>query len=236
MAAVIPRRERLRIETVEEIKRVAWEQMSREGSAALSLRAVAREMGMAASALYRYFQSRDDLVTALIVDGFNSLAKALETADAAAVQDPTMLPPDRWLQVARAHREWALAHRTAYGLIFGVPIPDYERTPGTSAALRRTTMVLFGVMRDMLAAGLVDVERLDPLLDPQLRQQLEHWAKEDDLQLPVAAVALCMACWTTLHGAISLEVYERFPPALRSAGHLFEQQMRDVLAHAMPSS
>ncbi|WP_375502006.1 TetR/AcrR family transcriptional regulator [uncultured Jatrophihabitans sp.] len=80
MTEVVPRRERLRIETTAEIKQRAWASMAEVGTDALSLRAVARQMGMAPSALYRYFASRNDLLTALIIDGFTGLAGALRKA------------------------------------------------------------------------------------------------------------------------------------------------------------
>jgi AcrR family transcriptional regulator len=112
----------LRLATIDEIKQVARDQMAREGAAALSLRAVAREMGMTPSALYRYFSSREDLLSALYVDAFNSLGAALRAAYQEAAGGR---PIDEWVAVANAHRRWALEHPSEYALAFGTPIPGY---------------------------------------------------------------------------------------------------------------
>src|SRR5262245_19640357 len=107
VTAPVPRRERLRLATIDEIKQVARDQMVREGAASLSLRAVAREMGMTASALYRYFASREDLLNELYVDAFNSLGAQLRAAYAAAADGSCV---DKWVAVSSAHRTWALEH------------------------------------------------------------------------------------------------------------------------------
>ncbi len=75
------RRERVRAETTVEIKEIALQQMAEQGAASLSLRAIAREMGTSAPAIYRYFPNRDALVTALIIDAYNSLADSLQAAN-----------------------------------------------------------------------------------------------------------------------------------------------------------
>ena len=115
-------RERVREELTREIAEIARSQLATEGAAGLSLRAVAREMGMVSSAIYRYFPSRDDLLTALIIDGYNAIGLAAEQADAAC-------PPgdytERWLAICRAVRDWALAHPHEYALVYGSPVPGY---------------------------------------------------------------------------------------------------------------
>src|SRR3954471_18027608 len=107
MSAGRTARERVRAELTREITEIARRQLATEGAAGLSLRAIAREMGMASSAIYRYFASRDELLTALIIDGYNAVGEAVEQADASC-------PPDdhrqRWLAACRAVREWAVAH------------------------------------------------------------------------------------------------------------------------------
>src|SRR5579864_5583018 len=114
---VIRRRDRLRNATVAEIKDLAWAQIAEAGAAALSLRAVARDMGMTSSALYRYFPSRDHLLSALARDGFASLADALEAAEETQGRRKTGLA-DRFLVVVRAYRAWSLAHPAEYMLMF----------------------------------------------------------------------------------------------------------------------
>jgi len=109
-------RERVRAELTREITEVARGQLATEGAGGLSLRAVARDMGMVSSAIYRYFPSRDDLLTALIVDGYNAIGEVAEQADAAS---PAGDYPGRWLAVGRAVRDWALAHPHEYALVYG---------------------------------------------------------------------------------------------------------------------
>src|ERR671913_882383 len=104
-ARVLTARERIRAELTAEIPDAPRRQLAEVGAAALSLRAVARELGMASSAVYRYFPSRDDLLTRLIIDGYDDLGAAAEAAD-----KPSAAPAERWLAVCRAVREWARAH------------------------------------------------------------------------------------------------------------------------------
>src|SRR5689334_18627833 len=117
------RRERFRDNVREQICEVARKQMADSGTAAVSLRAIARELKLTAPALYRYFASRDELITALILDAFNSLADTLAaTAQAAAPDNPW----NQMTAVLIAYRAWALAHPTDFQLIYGNPIPGYE--------------------------------------------------------------------------------------------------------------
>src|SRR5512141_3253049 len=109
-------RDRARAELTDEIKAVARRQLAEHGSAALSLRAVAREVGMVSSAVYRYFPSRDDLLTALIIDAYDAVGEQAEGAEAMA---PDRSVVTRWLQVTEAVRAWALANAHEYALIYG---------------------------------------------------------------------------------------------------------------------
>lgn len=122
MTTVRGARARARIEITAAIKDEARTQLAAEGAARLSLRAVARELGMVSSALYRYFPSRDDLLTALIVDAYDAIGAAAEQAAAEAGTDR---PLDRWTAVCRAVRTWAVAHPHEYALIYGSPVPGY---------------------------------------------------------------------------------------------------------------
>src|SRR5260370_20631084 len=128
-------RARVRAEMIEDIKAIARRHLEPDG-ANLSLRAVARDVGMVSSALYRYFASRDELLTALILDAYNSLADAVEAADA-SVTDRTRLR-DRWLASARAVRSWALTTPAEYPLLYGSPVPGYAAPQETAARALRT--------------------------------------------------------------------------------------------------
>jgi len=223
----IPRRDRIRAATVEEIKTTARRQLTEVGAAALSLRAIAREMGTTASALYRYFASRDDLVTELVADGFSSLADTLEAAYDASAEDTAGA---RWVFLAQAHRRWALAHPTEYALIYGTPVPGFQ-SPGGRAKeqLMRAVGVLFRCMIEGLASAEFEASALAQDLTPSLRRRLVAWQREMGVDLPPEALAACLLAWTQLHGILGLELFGHLPPALEPADALFDQQMCDVV-------
>lgn len=221
----LPRRQRVRQATIEEIKQSARRQLAIEGAAALSLRGVAREMGLTASALYRYFPSRDDLLTDLVVDAFTSLAEHLERARDASVGSGGQL----WVDVAGAYRRWALEHPSDYTLIFGTPVPGYEAPEDrTKPAMFRGVDVLMQVMTRCVEAGNMDEQRLEALVNPALRSQLEAWRASGETTLPPGALSAALTCWATLHGLITLELFHHLPPML-DPGTVFDQQMMVVL-------
>jgi AcrR family transcriptional regulator len=221
------RRERTRAATVAEIKQLAWQQLAEVGAAALSLRAIASDMGMTSSALYRYFESRDDLLNELVVDGFSSLADTLEAAEAEVDNNPET---NRWLHLASAHRRWALTHPTEYALIFGTPVPGLESgTDERHAQMKRGVSVLFRCMMNALASGEFDAKAMESTITPALRERLQRWRAELAVDLPPAALAGCLFAWTQLHGAVSLELFGHLPHQLQPADELFGQQMRQVL-------
>lgn len=157
-------RARARIEVTAAIKDEARRQLAAEGAAKLSLRAVARELGMVSSALYRYFPSRDDLLTALIIDAYDSVGEAAETArDAASDAAPT----PRWTAVCEAVRAWALAHPHEYALIYGSPVPGYVAPDTTIPAASRVGLVLIGILRDAVRGPGVTFPRSPPHCAPR---------------------------------------------------------------------
>src|SRR5262245_38214115 len=133
---------------VDEIKAVARRHLAAEG-ANLSLRAVARDLGMVSSAVYRYFPSRDDLLTALIIDAYQAVGEVAERADAGC--DRADLT-GRWLAVSGAIRSWALANPHEYALIYGSPVPGYAAPPDTVPPATRAVAVLAGLLRDAVNA------------------------------------------------------------------------------------
>jgi AcrR family transcriptional regulator len=143
-------RERVRAEITREITDIARAQLAADGAAALSLRAVARDMGMVSSAIYRYFASRDDLLTALIIDGYNAIGAAVENADAACRRDDY---PGRWRAACRAARAWAVANPHEYALIYGSPVPGYQAPPDTIGPAARSAAVFGRLISDAFAAG-----------------------------------------------------------------------------------
>lgn len=143
-------RQRVRAELTREITEAARRQLARDGAAALSLRAVAREMGMVSSAMYRYFPSRDDLLTTLIIDSYNALGAAVEAAEAGCPRDDFS---GRWNVACRAVREWALGHPHEYALIYGSPVPGYQAPERTVGPASRSAAVFGEIISDAFRAG-----------------------------------------------------------------------------------
>lgn len=145
-------RERARAEVMAELLAAANTRLGTDGAAALSLRAIARDLGMASSAVYRYVDSRDALLTLLIIDGYDAAGQACEDA-AAAARGRGEAPAQVWLAVARALRGWALAHPHAYELIYGTPVPGYRAPADTIASATRLWGVIIAVMHDAEATA-----------------------------------------------------------------------------------
>jgi AcrR family transcriptional regulator len=221
------RRERLRRATVAEIKRLAWAQVAVGGALGVSLRAIAREMGMTSSGIYRYFDSREQLVYQLIGDGYESLADTLE---AAAGQLPAGTDAaEKFMHLARSHRHWSLTHSTEYALVFGTPICGPEVDPRIAAEHTRGVAVLFQVMIDGIQDGCIDPRRIGSI--PRgLTRQLRTWQEQLQLPLGSSALAACLYIWAQLHGAISIELFQGLPPELVPGDQLFEMEMRTALA------
>ncbi|MEW2383242.1 TetR/AcrR family transcriptional regulator [Micromonospora sp. NPDC047707] len=213
-------RARVRAGMIEEIKSVARRHLATDG-ANLSLRAVARDLGMVSSAIYRYFPSRDDLLTALILEAYDALGDAVEAADAAA--DPTDLR-GRWHGVCRAARGWALAHPAEYALLYGSPVPGYSAPDDTIEPAQRPPLTLVGILRDGLAAGQLTPPPTDELPEP-VRADLAEIAAAYFPGMPEALLARGMAGWTQLFGLISFELFGRINRALPHRDEYFDHQI-----------
>ncbi|MBD0840553.1 MULTISPECIES: TetR/AcrR family transcriptional regulator [unclassified Streptomyces] len=196
-------RARARIEVTAAIKDEARRQLAAEGAAKLSLRAVARELGMVSSALYRYFPSRDDLLTALIIDAFNSHGESVETAHEAAADAG---PVQRWITVCEAVRAWALAHPHEYALIYGSPVPGYSAPDTTVPAASRVGLVFIGILRDAhRGLGLAK-----PTLPAELRPEAERLTADFAPDLPPENMTALVAAWAQLYGLVGFELFGQF--------------------------
>jgi AcrR family transcriptional regulator len=222
----LTRRERTRAATLAEIKQHAWTQVGEGGAPSLSLRGIAREMGMTSSALYRYFDSQEQLISDLVADGYESLADALEAAEQAVPEGTDS--GEHFMCLARAYRAWALEHAAEYALIFGSPMCEPQDNPRVKDEHWRGINVLFRSMIKGILSGALDPSRIPPA-SPTLRKQFKQWQAEMGSPLTPEALAGCMFIWSLLHGAISLELFDQIPPFLVPAGDLFEQQMRAAL-------
>ncbi|MFE9096861.1 TetR/AcrR family transcriptional regulator [Streptomyces sp. NPDC007264] len=216
-------RARARIEVTAAIKDEARRQLAAEGAARLSLRAVARELGMVSSALYRYFPSRDDLLTALIIDAYDSLGEAAEAAHAEA---GTLAPARRWVAVCEAVRTWALAHPHEYALIYGSPVPGYSAPDTTIPAASRVALLLIGIVRD--AHRQRGVAR--PPLPAELAPEARRMAADHAADLPPEVVAALVASWAQLYGLVGFELFGHFNKVVEER-EVFFRHAAAQLAH-----
>ena len=221
------RRERLRAETTAEIKKVALELMASGGPDAITLRAIAREMGMTANAIYGYFATRDDLVTTLISNVYTSLADSVDAAwDAAPAQDPAA----RIQAWAHAFRNWALANPEGFRLIYGDPVPGYQPPKG-GAAPEAARRVCTGITALAAAAWphaelrYSDSDFEWPDFDPGLLDKVRPAFPD----LPPAAVALALRIWSHLHGLVSLEIYGHLQTQALSPDKLFREELAQLI-------
>lgn len=243
MSKIKGARERARIEVTAAIKDEARKQLAADGAAKLSLRAVARELGMVSSALYRYFPSRDELLTALIVDAYDAVGEAAEAARDAAVagareaadgpadeetgarapgakgQDAAGRHQERWTAVACAVRDWAIAHPHEYALIYGSPVPGYSAPQDTIGPASRVGLVLIDLLRDAYRTDGLAV----PPLAQELRPDAARMTAELAPDLPPGVVAGLVAAWAQLFGLISFEVFGQFNRVVEAKEQLFRQ-------------
>jgi AcrR family transcriptional regulator len=215
-------RARVRAEMISEIKAVARHHLGTEG-ANLSLRAVARDMGVVSSALYRYFASRDDLLTALILDAYNALGAAVEAADAAVAERGQLRA--RWLASARAVRTWALANPAEYALLYGSPVPGYAAPQDTIAAAARTTTVLVQILADGHAHGAIPGPHRPRRLASAVRADLAAARDQVAPRLPEELLLLGMTGWLQLFGAVSFELFGQLNNVIDARAEFFDQQM-----------
>jgi AcrR family transcriptional regulator len=219
-------RARARAAMVDEIKAAARKHLATDG-ANLALRAVARDMGMVPSALYRYFASRDDLLTALIIDAYNALGGAVETVDAAVSRDALR---ERWLRLCGAVRAWALRHRGEYALLFGSPVPGYAAPPDTIGAASRTPLVLIGMLRDGAVAGVLTV-RPEYALPPAVAPDLVALCRDTFPELPPELLGRGMAGWVHLFGMVSFELFGQFNNVITARDEFFAYQVGQLADH-----
>ncbi|HEX5567455.1 MAG TPA: TetR/AcrR family transcriptional regulator [Streptomyces sp.] len=207
MSAFRGARERARAEITVAIKEEARRQLAEEGAAKLSLRAVARELGMVSSALYRYFPSRDELLTALIIDAYDAIGSTAERALATADR---RLPVTRWRAVCQAVRRWALAHPHEYALIYGSPVPGYSAPQVTIAPASRVGLALAAVVHDARAVGALREPTPGTALPRVVTEEAERLTDRLGLDLPAPVAAALVAAWAELFGLLSFELFGHF--------------------------
>jgi AcrR family transcriptional regulator len=222
-------RERVREEMTAEILAVARQHVARDGAPGLSLRSIARDLGMAPSALYRYFDGRDALLTALILAAYASLASEAERAAEAAARNGS--DAERFLAVPRAMRRWAIAHPYEWALIFGTPVPGYEAPEDTVEPYARVAAALLRPLGEAQAAGRLrarDDGRDGRPVSAALRDAVAPVADELLPNVPVGTVVRAVGVWTAVVGAISLEVFGHWRNTVWEPGLLFEAAIRQI--------
>jgi AcrR family transcriptional regulator len=214
-------RARARAEMIEQIKQAAREHLAAEGPN-LSLRAVARDLGVVSSAMYRYFASRDDLLTALILDGYTSLADAVEEAEG---EVPRANLANRWIALAWATRDWALEHRHEYALLYGSPVPGYVAPQDTIGPATRPVVVAMHILADGVERGVVEVPA--DRLGREVRADMENVRTFAGFEgLPPTLLARGMSAWAQMHGTIGFELFGRLTNAVSDYDSYFDYQLR----------
>jgi len=221
------RRDRHRQATIEEIKAFARRQLAEQGPSALSLRAIAREMGMASSGLYRYFASADDLISALCVDAYDAVADALTTArDAQPPDDPAR----RWWAIGHAYRRWSLDDRPGFTLIFGTPLPGYQaRDQVTGPAASRLTAVALDVYAAAVHAGAADPDRTQVPPTMRVGDLMRDLLDRAPAHHPPRLAAVVLTAWASLLGYLTAEIFGSLPRLIDDTDRLYRAHLRTVM-------
>ena len=223
------RRDRVRAATADEIKQTARRILVAEGPEACSLRAIARKMGMTAPALYRYFDSREDLIKHVVADIFTEIAGGIHAAIEAAGQDSGGDMVAKLVAACGEFRSWSLGHKEEFGLLFGTPLPGLEAVhddviDDCAAKFSGEFLALF-----------LELWRKHPFpvpgddqIDPSLREQLAHYRELLGAGLPLGAGLTFLRCWVRLYGMVSLEVFGHLHFALDDAAPMFEITLAEL--------
>ncbi|HEY8754248.1 MAG TPA: TetR-like C-terminal domain-containing protein [Arthrobacter sp.] len=217
-------RERARAQTIADIVRLGRGHLATHGAAALSLRAVARDLGVVSSAVYRYVANRDELLTLLLVDAYNELG---EVVDAAVEAVPEHDFAGRFKALGMAVRAWALREPARYGLLFGSPVPGYRAPAGqTTPPGTRVIYALAGILDGAYRAGALTAAARTAVVPFALSADLESIRNELGLVVPDELLASGALVWTSLFGTVSFEVFGQYgADTFRARGELFEHHL-----------
>lgn len=207
-----------------EIMAAGRRQLAEVGASALSLRSIAREVGMVSSAVYRYVESRDDLLTRLIIEAYDALGVVAEqaVADHAGATDL-----ERWVATTGAIRSWALEHPHQYLLLYGSPVPGYAAPDDTVVPGTRVTFALVSILRDALAAGRLDPPAADrATISPRLTDDLDRLNGITALTVDAGTTLAFLAAWTQMFGLIGFELTNQTRGMVEHHTELFEATAR----------
>jgi AcrR family transcriptional regulator len=233
----LSRRDRVRAATSEEIKQAARKILVEEGPDAVTLRAIAREMGMTAPALYRYFGSRQELVRNVIGDIFLEIAADVQAAINAAAASGL---DAKFAASAREFRRWSLNHQREFALLFGAPLPgvDFKHTDIADECARRFSDTFLALYVELWQKKPFPVRQPEEI-DQGLRVQLERYRdgvganglvlQGEASQLPIGALLTFVYCWVRLYGMVSLEVFGHLDWVLDDAEPMFEMTLKELV-------
>jgi AcrR family transcriptional regulator len=222
-----PKRHQQQIDLRQHILTVARQQMAAHGTAGISLRAIARELGITAPAIYNYFPRLDDLITALIVDAFTDLAEAMEAAEAAEPSDRAF---DKILALCLAYRQWAMEHPTDFQLIGGNPIPGYQAPAEVTTPLaRRPFLGMFRWFISAHASGELTIPVEYQTVPPAMAAGVGAWRQDSGIDVPDPLMGLLMSGWARIYGLTALEMYGHIQPLVREPADLYRYEMTAFL-------
>lgn len=211
----------VRAEVTEEIKAIGRRHLAAHGAESLSLRAVAREQGMVSSAIYRYFPSREHLLTALIVDSFRAVGQAAQEADAL---HPRQDLNGRWLGVCHGIRTWALSNPHQWALVYGSPISGYVAPTDTIDPATDVIIVFVQILADAAADGAIVDDRIETTRT--VRTDLADIRTAIAPGVPDSVLSRGLMVWMQLFGSISYELFGHFENVIHDRDAFFDLQMR----------
>jgi AcrR family transcriptional regulator len=228
--SVSTRRDRARAQTSQEIKDAARAELVAHGRSGIQLRPVARQVGLTAPAIYRYFPSLDDLVDAVTVDLFDELTDGM----VAARDDVADAPPiKRLYAVSNAFRHWAVKHPAEFGLLFATPPVGFAQQPTNacevaSSRFGGTFAELFIELWQTSPFRVVEPESLAPGLLDELRPYWDWLTNERGAVLPVGALVSFLNAWIRLYGAVAMEVFGHLQWAVPNPTPMFDQTLLEL--------
>ncbi len=214
------RRERLRTATLAEIKQAARQLVVRHGPTAISLRAIGRELGMSAPALYRYFPSLEALVMAVCSDVYDELRDAVTAAGQA-----TTGPAEQLLAMARGFRAWSVAHPQEFALLFGTPVPGVVELEEDCVSPDHPAARVGAVFLKPFALIWHQLGHPAEVDDPTNAEQLARALAVHDEAVTPACMYAFLGAWTRLYGMVALEVFGHLRWALTDVEPLFEAEI-----------
>ena len=246
----LTRRDRMRAATMEEITATARRLLVEQGPEAVSLRAIAREMGMTAPGLYRYYDSREELLRHVIAQIFRELAAGIRRAiddvveppaPAGEAKSPTRLTL-KMVAACREFRRWSLTHRDEFALLFGVPLPGiddgrFDIAEECALEFAGTFYTLFLELWNAIHFPVPAASQIDP----GLRTQLARFRDALRTDVPDGAILVFLHCWVLLYGAVAMEVFGHLDFALEDPAPMFELTLGDLarlvgLVYPLPES